>query len=219
MPGLIEGAHEGKGLGLQFLRHVERTRIIVDVIDLSQPEPVETFHALLNEFREYGAELDTRPCIVVGNKIDIEGTEANSELLRAEAEGRDLQYMAVSALTGENIPELIREIAELVRKTPAVSLEPDTSQEITELPRKKPSKSREPVKIIRQSDGSFRVEHENLEKSVARINFEHEDALQKFARLLKALSVEEALEAAGARDGDKVYIGDTEFDFEPEVIA
>ena len=220
MPGLIEGAHEGKGLGLQFLRHVERTRIIVDVIDLSQPEPVETFHALLNEFREYGAELDERPCIVVGNKIDIEGTEANSELLRAEAEARNLQYMAVSALTGENIPELmIKNIADLVRKTPAVSLEVDTSQEITELPRKKTSKSREPVKIIRQSDGSFRVEHENLEKSVARINFEHEDALQKFARLLKALSVEEALEAAGARDGDKVYIGDTEFDFEPEIIA
>ena len=219
MPGLIEGAHEGKGLGLQFLRHVERTRIIVNVIDLSQSEPVETFHALLNEFREYGADLDERPCIIVGNKIDIEGTEENSELLRAEAEARNLQYMAVSALTGENIPELIKNIADLVRKTPAVSLEADTSQEITELPRKKSSKSREPVKIIRQSDGSFRVEHENLEKSVARINFEHEDALQKFARLLKALSVEEALEAAGARDGDKVYIGDTEFDFEPEIIA
>ena len=219
MPGLIEGAHEGKGLGLQFLRHAERTRIIVHVIDLSQPEPVETFHALLNEFREYGADLDNRPCIVVGNKIDIEGTGGNSEALRAEAEARGLQYMAVSALTGENIPELIKNIADLVRKTPAVSLEIEPSQEITELPRKKPSKSREPVRIIRQSDGSFRVEHENLEKSVARINFEHEDALQKFARLLKALSVEEALEAAGARDGDKVYIGDTEFDFEPEVIA
>ena len=219
MPGLIEGAHEGKGLGLQFLRHAERTRIIVHVIDLSQPEPVETFHALLNEFREYGADLDNRPCIVVGNKIDIEGTGGNSEALRAEAEARGLQYMAVSALTGENIPELIKNIADLVRKTPAVSLEIEPSQEITELPRKKPSKSREPVRIIRQSDGSFRVEHENLEKSVARINLEHEDALQKFARLLKALSVEEALEAAGARDGDKVYIGDTEFDFEPEVIA
>ena len=219
MPGLIEGAHEGKGLGLQFLRHVERTRIIIHVIDLSQAEPVETFHALLNEFREYGADLDERPCIVVGNKIDIEGTEANSELLQAEAEAKNLQYMAVSALTGENIPELIKNIADLVRKTPAVSLEVDTSQEITELPRKKPSKSREPVRIIRQSDGSYRVEHENLEKSVARINFEHEDALQKFARLLKALSVEEALELAGAKDGDKVYIGDTEFDFEPEIIA
>ena len=219
MPGLIEGAHEGKGLGLQFLRHVERTRIIIHVIDLSQPEPVETFHALLNEFREYGAELDTRPCIVVGNKIDIEGTGENSEALRAEAEAHDLQYMAVSALTGENIPELIKNIADLVRKTPAVNPEVEPSQEIIELPRRKPAKSREPVKIIRQSDGSFRVEHENLEKSVARINFEHEDALQKFARLLKALSVEEALEAAGARDGDKVYIGDTEFDFEPEIIA
>ena len=219
MPGLIEGAHEGKGLGLQFLRHVERTRIILHVIDLSQPDPVSTFHALLNEFREYGANLEERPSIVIGNKIDIDGTEANCEALRAEAESRDLQYMAVSALTGENIPELIKAVADLVRKTPAVTLEADISPEITELPRKKSRASREPVRIIRQSDGSFRVEHENLEKSVSRINFEHEDALQKFAGLLKALSVEEALEAAGARDGDKVYIGETEFDFEPEVVA
>ena len=219
MPGLIEGAHEGKGLGLQFLRHVERTRIILHVIDLSQPEPVNTFHALLNEFREYGANLEERPCIVIGNKIDLDGTDANSEALRAEAESNGLPYMSVSALTGENIPELIKAIADLVRKTPAVTLEADVSQEITELPRKKSKSSREPVRIIRQSDGSFRVEHENLEKSVSRINFEHEDALQKFAGLLKALSVEEALEAAGARDGDKVYIGDTEFDFEPEVVA
>ena len=219
MPGLIEGAHEGKGLGLQFLRHVERTRIIVHVIDLSQPDPAGTFNALLNEFREYGKGLEDRPGIVVGNKTDLAGTEANSELLREEAETRGLAYMAVSALTGDSIPELIRAIADLVRKTPAVTLEP--SEEITELPRKKSSgrSSREPVRIIRQSDGSFRVEHENFERSVSRINFEHEDALQKFAGLLKALSVEEALEAAGAREGDKVYIGDVEFDFEPETVA
>ncbi|MBQ7154575.1 MAG: GTPase ObgE [Synergistaceae bacterium] len=219
MPGLIEGAHEGKGLGLQFLRHVERTRIIVHVIDLSQPDPAGTFRALLNEFREYGEGLDERPGIVVGNKTDLEGTEPNSEILRAEAEREGLSYMAVSALTGDNIPELIRAIAELVRKTPAVEIVPQ--EEITELPRKKSSgrSSKEPVRIIRQSDGSFRVEHENFERSVARINFEHEDALQKFARLLKSLSVEEALEAAGAREGDKVYIGEVEFDFEPEVIT
>ena len=216
MPGLIEGAHEGKGLGLQFLRHVERTRIILHVID-----SVRMFHALLDEFREYGANLEDRPCIVVGNKTDLEGTDSNSELLRQEAVSRGLQYLAVSALEGTNIPELIRAIAELVRNTPAVSLEIDGPQEITELPRKKSSgrSSREPVRIIRQSDGSFRVEHENLERSVSRINFDHEDAMQKFARLLSALSVEEALEASGAREGDKVYIGDIEFDFEPEVIT
>ena len=220
LPGLIEGAHEGKGLGLQFLRHVERTRILVHVIDLSQPDPVSTFHALLGEFREYGAGLDTRPSIVIGNKIDIAGTDANSQALNEEAERLSLPYMAVSAVFGTNIPELIKAIAELVRKTPVT--QPQVSApEIIELPmRKSTGRSlREPVKIIRQSDGSFRVEHENFEKSVARINFEHEDALQKFAGLLKALSVEEALEAAGAREGDKVYIGDVEFDFEPDTVA
>ncbi|MBQ3403159.1 MAG: GTPase ObgE [Synergistaceae bacterium] len=220
LPGLIEGAHEGKGLGLQFLRHVERTRILLHVIDLSQPGPVGTFHALLNEFREYGAGLDERPCIVIGNKIDIEGTEGNSDTLRNEAEKLSLPYMAVSAVFGINIPELIRAIAELVRNTPATPPAFSPS-DIIELPSRKSSgrSSREPVRIIRQSDGSFRVEHENFEKSVARINFEHEDALQKFARLLKALNVEEALEAAGAREGDKVYIGEVEFDFEPGTVT
>ena len=220
LPGLIEGAHEGKGLGLQFLRHVERTRILLHVIDLSQDNPIETFHAIMNEFKEYGANLASRPCIIIGNKIDIEGTEKNSELLRDEAEKNSMPYIAVSALTGENIPELIKNIADLVRKTPAVKPEYDP-KEIQELPTKKSFKksSREPVKILRLSDGSFRVEHENFEKAVSRINFEHEDALQKFSRLLKSLSVEEALEAAGAKEGDKVYIGDVEFDFEPEIVT
>ena len=220
LPGLIEGAHEGKGLGLQFLRHVERTRILLHVIDLSQPDPVATFQALMNEFREYGAGLDKRPCIIIGNKIDIAGTAENSQKLQEEAEKLSAPYMAVSALFGTNIPELIRAIADLVRRTPAQSQEND-APEIIELPARKSTgrNIREPVKIIRQSDGSFRVEHANFEKSVARINFEHEDALQKFAGLLKALSVEEALEAAGAREGDKVYIGDVEFDFEPDTVA
>ena len=231
LPGLIEGAHEGKGLGLQFLRHVERTRIILHVIDLSQANPVETFHALINEFKEYSINLASRPCIVIGNKIDIEGTEENSRLLLEEAERNSLAYMAVSALSGENIPELIKAIADLVRKTPYSYNASDSRNydlpdeiqdvdpnEIIELKPKKTSRKRQPVSIIRQSDGSFRVEHENFEKSVGRINFEHEDAMQKFSRLLKTLHVEEALEAAGAREGDKVYIGEIEFDFEPEIV-
>ena len=220
LPGLIEGAHEGKGLGLQFLRHVERTRILLHVIDLSQGNPVETFNALIDEFKEYGANLASRPCIVIGNKIDIEGTEENSKLLQAEAEKISAPYIAVSALTGENIPQLIKNTAELVRKTPAVKLDYDANDLIELVPKKISRKSaRVPVQIIKQSDGSFRVEHENFEKSVLRINFEHEDALQKFSRLLKAMNVEEALEAAGAKEGDKVYIGEIEFDFEPEIVA
>lgn len=218
LPGLIEGAHEGKGLGLQFLRHVERTRILLHVIDLSQNNPVENFHALISEFNEYSHDLASRPCIVIGNKIDVSGTEENFRLLRQEVESKSLQFMAVSALTGENIPELIKAIAELVRKTPAVEKIIDEN-EIIELPRKKSKSSREPVKVLRLSNGTFRIEHENFERSVSRINFEHEDALQKFSRLLKALSVEEALEAAGAREGDKVFIGDVEFDFEPEISS
>ena len=220
LPGLIEGAHEGKGLGLQFLRHVERTRILLHVIDLSQNNPVETFEALINEFKEYGADLASRPCIVIGNKIDIEGTDKNSELLEAEAEKNSLLYIAVSALTGENIPELIKSVAELVRISPVVKTDFNFNKdEIIELPAKKYKSQNKPVEIIRQSDGSFRVQHENFEKSVSRINFEHEDALQKFSRLLKALNVEEALELAGAKEGDKVYIGDIEFDFEPEIVT
>ena len=225
LPGLIEGAHEGKGLGLQFLRHAERTRILLHVLDLSEKNILENFHAVQEEFKSYKSNLTKRPCLVVGNKIDIPEAQNNIEILKSEMKKLNLDCFFVSALTGENIPELIKKIAQLVREAPEIQSDIEnknlnSESILIELPRKtsKRNSNAAPVQIIKTSDGKFKVEHANFEKSVSRINFEQEDALMKFAGLLKKLNVEEALEAAGAKQGDKVLIGEIEFDFEPDKI-
>ena len=219
VPGLIEGAHEDKGLGLHFLRHVERTRVLVHVVDLSEPDVLKNWRIVCGEFEAYGADLMRRPCLAVGNKTDLPGAEENAALLKKEMARLGIPCLCVSALTGEGIPELIERIVELVRLYPrpegTVSLAETPS--VQELPRRRGGRL-EPVEIRRLHDGGFRVEHENLERSVRRIDFDQEDAMVKFARLLKRLRVEEALEEAGAREGDMVLIGDVEFDFQPDKI-
>lgn len=222
VPGLIEGAHENKGLGLQFLRHIERTRVLLHVVDLSEEDVLKNLGVVEAEFRAYGADLDGRPCIVVGNKTDLPGTEENAHVLKREMERLGRPCLLVSALEGDGIPELIREVVALVRANPrpvgrTTLAEAPEVQDVQELPRRRGG-APESVEVRRLSDGRFRVEHANLERAVGRINFEHEDAMLKFSRLLKRLSVEEALEAAGAHEGDRVLIGDTEFDFQPDRI-
>ncbi|MBQ6909926.1 MAG: Obg family GTPase CgtA, partial [Synergistaceae bacterium] len=221
VPGLIEGVHEDKGLGLQFLRHIERTRALLHVIDLSEPDVINNLEVINAEFKAYGADLEARPHIIVGNKIDLANTESNAEILKAEAERLNVECFIVSAVTGQGINELIKAIVKLVRAAPrpagVTSLDEDNN--LIELQAKNNRRRKlEPVNIAKLSDGSFKVEHEELERAVGRINFDHDDALMRFSRLLKRFSVEEALEAAGAREGDLILIADEEFEFEPDKV-
>ncbi|MDR1730621.1 MAG: GTPase ObgE [Synergistaceae bacterium] len=222
VPGLIEGAHDNKGLGLHFLRHIERTRLLIHVIDLSSDDVLEDRDVILREFEAYGADLTQRPCIVAGNKTDLPGTEEKGRLLREAMERIGQKYLCVSALNGDGIPALIEEIVELVRRHPrpagTVSLVRETPVELPRLRGSTPA----PVAVVRLtgvSGNGFRVEHANLEKTVRRIDFDQEDALMKFSRILKRLKVEEALEKAGAVEGDRVCIGEMEFDFQPDRIG
>ncbi|MDR1740554.1 MAG: GTPase ObgE [Synergistaceae bacterium] len=224
VPGLVEGASENKGLGHHFLRHVERTRVLVHVVDLSLPDPVAAWETVRREFEAYGRGLESRSCLVVGNKIDLLGTEENGVLL-SEAAGRlGMRCMLTSAARGDGIPELVRVIADMVR----AAAKPVPREEHVPLPQAV-RRSRKGVEVVRLSDpdsllrgnapAKWRVCHAGLEKAVARIDFEQDDALQRFARILSRLRVEEALSQAGASDGDKVYIGEVEFDFQPDRIS
>ena len=193
--------------------------MLLHVADLSEPNVLENLEVVRAEFRAYGADLEGRPCLVIGNKTDLPGTEENARLLKDEMERRGVPCLMVSALKGEGIPELIREIVALVRANlrPVGVTTLAEEPEVYELPRRRGG-TPTPVEIQRLADGRFRVAHENLEKSVGRINFDHEDAILKFSRLLKRFSVEEALEAAGALEGDMVLIGEEEFEFQPDRI-
>ncbi|MDI9371086.1 MAG: GTPase ObgE [Synergistaceae bacterium] len=235
VPGLIEGAHQNRGLGILFLRHVERTRFLVHVLDLASGTPdeiIEQWRVIRKEFEEYSDlekdentdllfrdDLRERPYIVLGNKLDLDAARENDAKVRSFFAGENLPYYSASALTGENIQEFIQVIADFARETARhegpTRLVP-LKTETRDLPVKR-GRLR-PVSIIRLEDGSgFRVVHSNLEKTVSRYNFDHEDALPRFARLVKKFQIEEKLEEMGAVKGDKVYIGDIEFDFEPDM--
>ncbi len=221
VPGLIEGAHQNKGLGLAFLRHVERTRLLVHVLDLageSADNLLKRWETLRCEFESYSSDLLQRPYFVVGNKTDLAGTEGTADILRARLEERGIEFHAVSALSGDQIPELVRRIASFVRENPRPQGQTRffATQEISEENTRTRKKYR--VQIVRLADGAgFRVDHPYLERMSKRYNFEEDESVMRFASLLRKFRVESLLLSAGAEEGDTVYIGDVEFEFEPEV--
>lgn len=221
VPGLIEGAHQNKGLGLAFLRHVERTRLLTHVFDLAEGKAEELFErweALRGEFERYSPELLARPYIVVGNKTDLPGADETAREMGLEFSSRGIEFYAVSALTGDQIPELVARIASFVRQHPRPKGQTRffATQEITEETAR--SRMKIQVQIVRLADGAgFRVDHPYLEKMSRRYNFEQDESVIMFAKLLRKFRVETLLLAAGAREGDSVFIGDVEFEFEPEI--
>ena len=223
VPGLVEGAHENKGLGHHFLRHVERTRILVHVIDAADDniDPMTQWRILRDEFAAYSEDLLSYPCIVAANKSDLltqETLNRVNEFYR-EISSKGINCLITSALTGAGVENLIQTIAELVRihpRRPHVDREEYKEFNVPII--KKRSSEAAPVEIVKIRGGEWRVIHENLEKTVSRLNFDQEDTFIKFARILKKLKVEETLEESGAQDGDKVYIGSIEFDFHPDRV-
>lgn len=219
VPGLIEGAHQDKGLGLSFLRHVERTRLLVHVLDLAAftlPDVLRQWEIICEEFASYDQELLDRPYMVVGNKIDVAGAAEKTDDVARFMEERGIPFLAVSALRGDNIPQLVRHLADQARLHPR----PHSETRLVGLavePIEGEGRRRVPVQIVRLTDGKgFRIVHPYLEKVVLRYDFEQEEALARFARILRKLKIDDLLLAQGATEGDTVCIGDMEFDFEPE---
>jgi len=225
VPGLVEGAHENKGLGHYFLRHVERTRVLVHVIDVADEsiDPITQWNIIRNEFAAYSKELLSRPYIVVANKSDLLTHDTLSRVNEfcKEISQKGIKYLITSALTGDGIENLVQTIAELVRVHPRQShiYREEYSENYIPIIKKR-TQDTTPVEIVKLSrdGGAWRILHENLEKTVSRLNFEQEDTFMKFARILKKLKVEESLEEKGAQAGDKVYIGSIEFDFQPDLV-
>jgi Obg family GTPase CgtA, C-terminal extension len=163
-------------------------------------------------------DLLSRPCIVVGNKIDLPGAAEADRDVRAFMKQRGVPYFTVSAMTGEGIEEIIPAIVSLARENERPAGATRLVSAETPVPVRQ-RRRKEPVSIIKLQDGAgFRVVHEGLEKILQRYDFEHEDAILKFARLVRKFRIEERLEENGAQKGDKVYIGDLEFDFEPDRV-
>ncbi|NLY30577.1 MAG: GTPase ObgE [Firmicutes bacterium] len=212
IPGLIEGAHTGVGLGHDFLRHVERTRLLVHVVDCSGMEgrdPVDDYYQVREELSLFSRELAERPFIIVGNKLDIPGAEENLRRLE-EAAGQEV--VGISAATGQGVKELIYRIWRTLKQMPSPVQEDPAGEEVEviEIPR---SYRRLSDFAVRWEEDAFVVEGEGLELLMERHNLENPDTLRWWMMLLEDIGVIEALRNAGIKDGDTVRIAEWEFEY------
>ena len=211
LPGLIEGAHQGKGLGLQFLRHIERCRVIVHVIDLGESfrDPYEDYLIINKELNEYGFGLESRPRILVASKMDEKGSKERLEILQSKI---DEEIIPISALTEEGIDKLIYKCADLVESTPIFPLydakEDDLDTKIYTL-----EDEEKEFYIKRPESRLFVIYGDKIEKFYKMKNISTDAGMMKLITHLRKLGVDDELEKMGAQDGDTVRLCDFEFEF------
>ncbi|CAI8974664.1 GTPase ObgE [Brevibacillus sp. IT-7CA2] len=212
LPGLIEGAHEGVGLGHQFLRHVERTRLIVHVIDMAAVDgrdPYEDYLQINRELTMYNLKLEDRPQIVVANKMELPEAVENLRIFKEKAP--DVKVYEISAATRKGVQELMYVIGDMLATIP----DKPTVEEVVEVEERvvfRAEKEPDEFEITRDNE-VFVVSGEKIEKLVRMTNLTSYDAAQRFARQMRSMGVDEALRKQGAKDGDTVRIGKLEFDF------
>ena len=217
VPGLIPGAATGKGLGLEFLRHIERTSVLVHVLDAAAPEierdPLADLDAIEAELAAYGG-LEERPRLVVLNKIDIPDGRDLAEMVRPELEARGLPVFEVSAVTREGLKELVYALGETVAAHRLAAPPPEATRTVV-----RPRAVDEKGFTIERSDGVFVVHGLQVERWVRQTNFDNDEAIGYLGDRLDRLGVEAALAKQGAQAGDPVRIGDREFDWQPNTSA
>jgi GTP-binding protein len=215
LPGLIEGASQGHGLGHQFLRHVERTKVIVHVLDMAATEgrdPYEDFVTINKEVVAYNLKLEQRPMIVVANKMDMPEAEENLKKFREQV-GDNYPIYPISGITRTGISELLYAIADALDTAPEIDLGLEEVEE----------KSERKVYRLEDDEDAFWISRDNedyvvhgawIEKLCKMTNFEQYDSVKRFQRIMKQKGVDAALRQKGAEHGDTIRIGEYEFDFE-----
>ena len=209
IPGLIEGAAEGVGLGHDFLRHIERTKVLLHVVDVSGCEgrdPIEDFEKINHELEAYSARLARRKQLVVANKMDLPDSADNFVILKEYVEEKGYEIMPVSAATGDGLQELMWKAWEMSRQYVA---EPEEEIGVVE------EGDPDSFEIIRGAeDADFEVKGKNIERLVAMTNFDNSEALYRFQLIWKRLKIEEALLEAGIQEGQTVRILDMVFNYQ-----
>ena len=216
LPGLIEGASEGVGLGHQFLRHVERTKVIVHMIDMSGSEgrnPLEDYQIINNELINYKQRLEDRPQIIVANKMDIPESNDNLELFKKEID-EDVTIVPVSTITRDNIDQLLYTIADKLEEVKDIdfSVEEDEDAGVNRVLYKH-TPSQDKFTITRDDDGAYVVSGNAIERMFKMTDFNSDPAVRRFARQMRSMGIDDALRERGCSNGDIVRILGGEFEF------
>lgn len=210
IPGIIEGASEGVGLGLQFLRHIERTRLLLHIIDISGSEgrnPVDDFNKINAELQKYSKKLSKRKQIIVANKIDSIQDESLYNELEKMAKENNIEIFKISAVTGEGVSELIKHVAELLKTLPKDDWVEYETRKVYKMEDKDGY-------TIRKEGKMFVIEGEPVERIMRRVNIADNESLYYFQKNLDALGVNERLKKMGIQEGDIVKIADYELEWE-----
>ena len=211
LPGLIENASKGEGLGDKFLKHIERTRVIAHVIDMSGFEgrnPYEDYILINKELEEFNSKLLDKPQIIIANKMDIEG--ANENLKEFKKKVKNIDIFEVSALSNTGLQKVVDHLSEMLEKIPFNPLY-DESQVESHILYK--FKKEEPYKIEKEEEGLWHIYGNEIEKIFKRTKFTSDEAIYRFAKKLRKMGIDDKLRELGAKEGDQVRILDFYFDF------
>lgn len=213
LPGLIEGASQGEGLGDKFLRHIERTKVIAHVVDMSAVEgrnPYEDYVLINKELEEFNPKLLKKPQIIIANKMDLENSKENLDEFKKKLNNNDTKIFEVSAATNTGLTEVLDFLADLLDKIPDQPLFEDEAFESHVLYK---FKKEEPYTIEKIEDDLWEIKGKEIEKIFKMTKFSSEEGMLRFAKKLRRMGIDEKLEQLGAKEGDQVRILDFYFDY------
>ena len=211
LPGLIEGASEGKGLGHEFLKHIERCRLIIHVLDMGREDPLNDYEVINEELKRYPGNLSERPQIVVANKMDLDNASENLECFKKAYP--DVEIFETTTLINEGLSPVLYKAKDMLKELPQFPLyDPNKADKKVVYKYEEP----EQFKIFNEGNGVWRVEGEKIERLFRNTNFKDDDSILRFSRALSKMKLDDALRQRGCKNGDQVFIQDYSFDFMDE---
>ncbi len=205
IPGLIEGAHMGAGLGVAFLRHIQRTRVLIHILDGMGEDPVADYAQINTEMALFDARLAQKPQVVVFNKMDMPEVAERWPKIKKDLKKKGVEAVPVSTMTRTDLLPILWKVLELLQTAPEVEAAP-------ELPVYRPAEDPSDFNIVPEADG-WRLSGKAIERAAAMTYWEYEGSVRRFQRVMEALGVDEALRKAGIHEGDTVYIGEFELEY------
>ncbi len=205
IPGLIEGAHAGAGLGYEFLRHIQRTRVLIHLLDGMADDPLLDYAQINSELALFDPDLAKKPQIIAVNKMDLPEVEKRWPEIQRKLNRKGIPAMAISAMAGTNVKQLLYKTLEVLRETPTATVEPvlPICQQQTD-PRQ--------YEVRRVQDG-WRISGVSIERAAAMTYWDNDASIRRFQKILETLGIDEALRAAGVKEGDTVSIGEYELEW------